>query len=235
MKFSGFNNQISAYYKKRPPKFHEIELLKLIERHNFKKKFRLLDIGCASGAFLSLITSKYPESDYCGFDISSELIQLAKSKLKDLNVSLTVNDALNFEPDEKFDFVVASGVLSIFEDLSPIKIWTDWLKEKGYLLIFGRFNSNEIDTIIRFRNHFNKSLEDSDWQGGLTSFSIKYTTEYIRKLGFKCEFIPFKYPEILQKLEDPIRTFTVDTVDNKRLILNGANILAEQYFLIISK
>ena len=234
MKSSGFNNQISAYSENRPPKFHEIELLKIITSCKLKK-LKLLDIGCASGSFLSLIASKYPESEYYGFDISPELIKLAKLKLKNYDVKLTVNDALNFKPDQEFDIIVASGVLSIFEDLSPIKIWTNWLKEKGFLFIFGRFNSQPIDTIIRFRNHFNKRIEENNWQGGLTSFSLKYTTDYINKLGFNCEFIPFKYPETLEKSIDPIRTFTVDTLDNRRLILNGANILAEQYFLKISK
>jgi len=235
MKSSGFNNQISAYSESRPPKFHEIELLNIIANCKIKKKFKFLDIGCASGSFLSLISSQYPESEYHGFDISPELINLAKHRLENHNVRLTVNDAINFKADQRFDIIVASGVLSIFEDLSPLNVWTDWLKEKGFLFIFGRFNSQPIDTIIRFRNHFNKNNEEQNWQGGLTSFSIKYTTDYINKLGFNCEFIPFNYPENLKKDKDPIRTFTVNTVDNKRLILNGANILAEQYFLKISK
>ena len=235
MKTSGFNNQISAYSKNRPPKFHEIELLEIVEKFKLKDKFKLLDIGCATGSFLSLISNKYPDSEYFGFDISSELISIAEKKLENLKINLSVDDALKFKTKQKFDFVVASGVLSIFEDLSPLNIWTNWLSENGILFIFGRFNSNEIDTIIRFRNHYNKNVEDSDWQGGLTSFSKKYVTDYLSKLGFKSKFIPFKFPETLEKSNDPIRTFTVDTIDKQRLILNGANILAEQYFLVVSK
>tara|TARA_A100000164_G_C21772153_1_gene706796 strand:- start:289 stop:996 length:708 start_codon:yes stop_codon:yes gene_type:complete len=235
MKTSGFNNQISAYSEERPPKFHEIALLEIIEKYISKDHFKLLDIGCATGSFLSLISSRYSESEYTGFDISSKLISIAEKRLKNFKANFTVDDALNFKTSTKFDFIVASGVLSIFEDLNPLNIWTDWLAENGTLFIFGRFNSKEIDTIIRFRNHYNKNVEDSNWQGGLTSFSIKYTADYLNKLGFESEFIPFHFPETLEKSSDPIRTYTVDTINQEKLILNGANILAEQYFLIVRK
>ena len=59
MKTSGFNNQISAYSEKRPPKFHEIKLIEIMEKFRLKDKFKLLDIGCAAGSFLSLISSRY--------------------------------------------------------------------------------------------------------------------------------------------------------------------------------
>ena len=82
MESSGFNNQISAYSESRPPKFHEIELLNIITKCWINKSLKFLDIGCASGSFLSLISSQYPESECHGFDISPELIKLAKHRLE---------------------------------------------------------------------------------------------------------------------------------------------------------
>ncbi len=235
MRASGFNTQISAYSKNRPPKFHEIELLKIIKGSSDKTFSKVLDIGCAAGSFISLMSKEYPSCSYTGFDISSKLIEEAKIRLNSINANMYIADALTFEPEKKYDLIIASGVLSIFEDLKPLELWTKWLEEYGRIYIFGRFNSKDIDTIVRFRNHHQNQVKDSEWQGGLTSFSIKYVTEYLSDIGFKSKFIPFIYPEKLPITDDPVRTYSVETIDNKKLILNGANIIAEQYFLIINK
>ena len=58
------------------------------------------------------MSSQYPELEYHGFDISPELIKLAKLRLKKHDVRLTVNDAIYFK-----DFK------SIFYDCKTIKLY----------------------------------------------------------------------------------------------------------------
>ena len=230
----GLNTQISAYSKDRPPKFHEIELLKLIKKNQIDDYTKVLDIGCASGSFLSLISKEFPKLSYSGFDISEKLISDARDNLSTIDVNLRVSDALSFTPEHKYDLIIASGVLSIFEDLSPLKLWSSWLAERGNLYIFGRFNTKDIDTIIRFRNHYQGKVENTPWEGGLTAFSLKYVKEYLASIGLKSKFIRFNFPEKLSISDNPIRTYTVDTIDDQKLIINGANTIAEHYFLVIS-
>lgn len=114
----------------------------------------MLDIGCAAGAFIELMSTRFPEAHYTGFDVSQELIELAKNKLPEPNHKFIVADALTFFPEVKYEVIIASGVLSIFEDFEePLAKWLSWFDEKGVLHIFGRFNSRDIDTIVRFRNN----------------------------------------------------------------------------------
>ncbi len=226
------NTQIDAYRLPREPKYHELELLDLISKRHPGFHDNMLDIGCAAGAFIELMSTKFPEAHYTGFDVSAELIELAKKKLTKLNHKFIVGDALTFSPEVKYEIIIASGVLSIFEKSEePLTKWLSWLDEKGVLYLFGRFNSRDIDTIIRFRN--NKT--GGDWEGGLTAYSVHTVRSFLAKNGYKCEFIRFVLPIALSESDDPIRTFTRTTTDGELLVLNGANLIAEYFFLIIEQ
>jgi trans-aconitate methyltransferase len=152
------------------------------------------------------MSKEYPSLSYSGFDISKQLISDAKANLSSIDAKLSVSDALSFKPKSNYDLIIASGVLSIFEDLSPLKLWSSWLSERGSLYIFGRFNSKDIDTIIRFRNHYQEEVDNTSWEGGLTSFSIKYVKEYLASIGLKSKFTRFNFPEKLPISDNPIRT-----------------------------
>lgn len=229
---SNFNSQIAAYSAKRSPKEHDLELLEMIKTDVPNFSGVVLDIGCAAGSFIDLMARTYPDATYRGIDISERLIAEASNRGISADVEFLVSDALDFEPIEKFDIIIASGVMSIFDDFSiPLKKWLTWLRPGGNLYIFGRFNSEDIDTIIYFRNN---THESADWEGGLTSYSTQTVLSFINQLGFEGSFTKFYLPfEVAKNPSDPIRTFTVTTADGERLILNGANIMAEHYFLKI--
>lgn len=229
---SNLNSQIAAYSDDRTPKQHDTELLGLVSADHPRFNGRFLDIGCAAGSFISLMASAHPEATYQGIDISEQLIGAARNREISADVDFLVADVLDFEPLEKVDIVVASGVLSIFDDFSiPLKRWLTWLRPGGNLYIFGRFNSEHVDTITYFRNNV---YESADWEGGLTSYSTQTVLSFVNQLGFEGSFKKFHLPfDLARNPLDPIRTFTVTTVDGQRLVLNGANIVAEHYFLKI--
>lgn len=228
------NTQIDAYRVEREIKHHDVELLNLIKQDlHTHTRSSVLDIGCAAGAFIGQMSAEFPQYHYTGFDISSALIDLAKAKNLPNNCEFFVGDAIGYQPQQHYDIVIASGVLSIFDDFRvPLKKWLSWLNESGKLYIFGRFNSKNIDTIIQFRNNHNES---SDWEGGLTSYATKTVEDYCQSLGFNAVFHRFKLPIKLNERDDPIRTYTIETADGNRLVVNGANIIAEQFFCCISK
>lgn len=226
------NSQTEAYKSARLFKQHEIELMLLLK--NFLPKSfsgEVLDIGCATGSALSLIKNEYPRALITGIDVDGDLLKLAREKLG-VDATLISSAAESYRPGKRFDLIIASGVLSIFDDFSQIlKTWLNWLSQNGTLYIFGRFNSQNIDTQIRFRN-----LETSNrWESGLTSYSLKTISSFLDHQNVKHEFIKFTLNMDLPKSNDPIRTFTCKCDDGSRLVLNGANILAEHYHLIIKK
>lgn len=221
------NTQIAAYLQPRPLKEHEHQLISLI-RQNLSSDFagHVLDIGCASGNLIGALATAFPRAHYVGFDISRELIELARRNIP--QAEFYVADALTFRPPHPFEIIVASGVLSIFEDFrQPMDAWLSWLAPRGQLYIFGRFNSRDIDTIIRFRNNY----RGTDWEGGLTAYSVQTVSRYLSARRWRHEFIRFHLSIELPESEDPIRTYTIRCQNGQRLVVNGANVIAEHYFL----
>jgi trans-aconitate methyltransferase len=176
------------------------------------------------------MNKQFPAANYAGFDISSELIEMARQNHDLNNCSFEVSDALKYIPDASFDIIIASGVLSIFEDFrEPLQKWLSWLATGGRLYVFGRFNSRDMDTIVQFRNN----VKGDDWEGGLSSYSVHTIGRFLSEKEYNYEFRRFKLEMDLQESDDPIRTYTITTSDGDRMVVNGANIIAEHYFLII--
>ena len=224
---SGLNTQISAYMNtpENSLKQHQRELLKLIKDNYPIAPQNWLDIGCADGQLGRELGLFWPQSQGRGVDTSGHLIGLAKKRGVD-NVDFEVADAASLTPvGNGYDLVIASGILSIWEDFRvPLASWLSLLNQNGQLYVFGRFNSDPVDVIVRFR------LKHQDWEGGLTSYSVESIREYLGPLGFKCEFTPFALESDLEKTHDPVKTYTVMLVTGERLVLNGANTVAEHYF-----
>ena len=226
----GINRQITAYLDERGLKHHQKEQISRIVQDWPEPPEKVLDIGCANGAMLKGLGSLYPKSYKHGIDLSPQLVKEATSRLGP-GFSIEVADALEFEPKQKFNVIVASGVLSIFEDFTlPLKRWLSWLAKGGWLYIFGPFNSANVDTRILFRNN----QRGSDWEGGLTSYAKTTVGNFLVETGFKLyDFKKFHMPEPLSKHTDPIRNYTLETSEGKLLLLNGANIISEYHFLSI--
>ncbi len=94
----------------------------------------VLDLGYGDGLFLESI------SDFNHVTLvegSSELVEVARSRVKKLNLNVNVINSLfeDFSPNVQFDIVVASHVLEHVDDprylLTKIKTW---LKPKGLLI-----------------------------------------------------------------------------------------------------
>ena len=69
----------------------------------------------------------------------------------------------------------------------------------------------------------------------MTSYSIKTISNYLKKKNFKFYFKKFYLPINIKRNKENIKTYTITTKNNKKLILNNANIVAEFYYLVISK
>ncbi|MBZ0265987.1 class I SAM-dependent methyltransferase [bacterium] len=229
---SGKNVQIEAYRGDRSLKHHDRQLLDMIRKNHPEFRGSLLDIGCAAGVFIENMLNYFPDAHYTGFDTSEELVDNGKQILNRPNVELIVADVMEFTPSKKFDILIASGVLSIWEDFTePLEKMLPWMNDSGCFYIFGRFNSANVDTIVRFRNNH----VGGGWEGGLNSYSIHTVGDWLENRGYKAEFSKFELPIELEKSENPIRTWTVISREGEKLILNGANTVAEFYFLSVLK
>ena len=227
------NTQIRKYLENQEIKEHEKEMIEFV-KSDFRndEEFSVLDIGCATGKLISLIKENFPKAKGHGFDISKELILLAQNR-KLNECDFVTADMLTYAPSQNFDLIIASGVLSIFDDFrEPLLKWLDWMKQDGSFYMFGNFNSRNIDTIISFRNN---QIGNSNWEGGLTSYSVETVNNFLTEEGYTAVFKRFNLKIDISEHEDPIRTFTKITQDGERIVMTGANIITELYFLKIKR
>lgn len=71
---------------------------------------KILDVGCGFGDFYEYLINKSIEVDYTGYDISPKIIDVAKSKHP--QIKFEVKDILKERINEKFDYVLESGILN---------------------------------------------------------------------------------------------------------------------------
>lgn len=225
-------SQTHTYKKNIGLKYHQKILLNIIKQnYNKKDSGRILDIGCANGIFLKNFNKEFKNYNSIGIDTSSEMIDLAK-KNKIENLNFLKRDFMKYDKKFHFDIIIASGVLAFYDDYSKaIEKMLSFLKKDSYLYIFGTFNSADIDTLIKFRNNYT----NSSWEKGLNSFSIKSISKFLKKKKLKFYFKKFSLPFNLKKKDNPIISYTLNFSKKKRIILNGANIRMELFYLIIKK
>jgi len=110
-------------------------IISLIKKYKKTKTIELLEAGCGTGKYLKYFTQKY---NCEGFDISSDMIEIAKSKFPE--VKLMVNDMTNFNFEKQYDIVVclfsSIGYLQTLSNVEKaIKKFSKHTKKGGVVII----------------------------------------------------------------------------------------------------
>ena len=219
------------FYKKEKrfsnPKLSFIELFKILK---VKPNHSILDVGCANGELLYNLKKKYRSNKLSGFELLPSLIKVAKKNLpKSINIhKIDITKKINI--DEKFDIIIISGVISIFDDYKkPMRALLKILKPNGKIFIFNHFNKYDIDVFIKYRT---RSKNDNILQSGWNIHSIKGLKSFFRDHGKKTKIFKFKPKKSFKgKPNDPIRSWTFKNENKVNLITNGLSILQDQYWL----
>ena len=78
--------------------------------NKLEKGIKVLDIGCGMGKAVNMMAKRFPNSTFYGYDLSAQAIEVAKkeaTKIGNPNTVFQVQDILNLNIIEKFDFVTA--------------------------------------------------------------------------------------------------------------------------------
>ncbi len=111
----------------------------VIKLLNLTHEEKILDVGCATGIFLSLLKTKGHKGHLTGLDQSSKMIEEAnkKSKQKNLNIEWIIGDARKLPfSNNSYDWVVARHMLYHVPDLQgTIEGFERVIKPNGDLLL----------------------------------------------------------------------------------------------------
>lgn len=92
-----------------------------------------IDIGCGAGHAAEILSEKYDK--VIGLDLCSKLIELAKQKHNNSNIEYIAQDIMNFETEEKFDFVYSHTMMHHLEDYENGLLKIKSLVSKGGKLV----------------------------------------------------------------------------------------------------
>ncbi len=196
------------------------ELLKLCEL--VKENDNVLDVGCGNGRLWHALRNK--NIKYLGVDNCSKLIQLAKEKYSQDNVSFLVGDilGLNNIPNNNFDIIFCVAVLHHIPGknlrIKALQNLKNKIKENGKIVItvWNLWNSSKHkNLIIKFallkllgKNKMDFGDIIFDWKGKQSSqryyhaFTKKELIELAKKANLQIEKIykdTYNYYLILTK------------------------------------
>jgi len=218
-------------YIKKPKEIFK-RIIKLSKRKKPYKK--ILDIGCANGAFLHFIKSKNPNATLHGWDISKELLKKARKNInggcflkKDVSRPISIK--------EKFDLIVSTGVTGCFQKIEPfLHNIAHSLQAGGKAFIAGNFNEYPCRVFISY-NDLTKHLKNHK-EAGWNIFCVQEVFKTLKKIkNLKIKFHNFEMPfDLKKKKKDYSRTWTIK-IKNKRQLTNGLCVIWPHKVLEIQK
>jgi SAM-dependent methyltransferase len=187
--------------KENPQGWFYNELLEMpatLELVGNAKGKKILDFGCGTGIYAKLLTKKGAKVK--GFDISPEMIKIAKKENPKLDLRVGSGNKIPFK--EKFDMVIAPLVLDYFSDWDrPFKEVSKVLKKRGYF-VFSIGNpvsemikkikaGNKKLRVLGIRNYFEENKFYGVWgmkKGRIQIPSYHKTYETIIKIILRNDF-----------------------------------------------
>ena len=181
------------------------------------KKYEILDAGCAAGELLYLLEKKYKNFNLSGCDIRSDLLKKARKHLSK-NVDLKkidISKKSNFFK-KKFDIIICSGVIGIFDNLKNFKSnLNKALKKNGIILLGALINEYGYNIYIKYEDMKNKNIFQSGWN----IWSIKKIKSLFK--GKKIKIYRYKPNKDFKKIKnDPMRSWTIN-VNKKKFFTNA--------------
>ena len=70
----------------------------------------LLDVGCGFGDLLAWLRARGVQPRYTGLDLTASMIERCRRRFADGDARFVVGDALTWQADGEYDYVIASGI-----------------------------------------------------------------------------------------------------------------------------
>ncbi|BBC31817.1 hypothetical protein SGFS_031110 [Streptomyces graminofaciens] len=166
-------------------------VLRLAAGHKrFDEKLRLLDVGCANGAFARYVLERRPRWDVSGIDVLPELVDAASAALPQASFSVASICEPRSLPSLQADIVTALTVPSHFDTLD---VWLPHLLRMvaadGMAILYGPMNPSPVDLVCRLRH----AEGDGEW---LPGWNVLSQQTYDSFLTGRARSWDFHYPSV---------------------------------------
>ncbi|MFX4263475.1 class I SAM-dependent methyltransferase [Pelotomaculum propionicicum] len=175
-----FDKKASNFFDTFDGKFCRLMYEGVMQRIKMQPFRSILDIGCGTGAMLSLVISEYKDIQACGIDLSENMIEKAAGLL-DSRVQLVVGDS-DYLPwaDNSFDLAVCNSSFHHFPE--PTKVLNEIrrvLTPGGRMIIADPWWPNP-------KRYFINLFLDSplNYLGDVRIYSETETREILAECGF---------------------------------------------------
>lgn len=221
-----------VYHKKKYTKPKEIfkKLINFLKKEDKKRELSLIDIGCANGELLFHLRRSFPYLKLTGADVDNKLLDKAK-KVCPKNINFLKMNVLNIKKNtEKFDIIILSGVLSIFDNAEKVlKNLIKILKPKGKIYIFESLNVYSYNLHIKSET-FKKNKK-------IVWFKNMYSTDFIKKFASKnkkkCSLFPFQLKINLKKNYKNLQYGWTEILSKKKIVTSGLGLIHNQFWVKI--
>ena len=203
----------------------------LLKKEKLSSNTSLLDVGCAAGELIFNIKKNFPQINISGIDELQSLLNKAKKNTSEDIIYKKKNIYKKNINLGKFDIIVASGIMGIFD--KPEIIFNNFLKNlksDGKIYIFSSFNPYPYNVYIKYEDYKNSK---NVLHAGYNFFSLDYIKNFFAKKNKKVKIFPFKIKKKLKKRKNLIRAWTID-VGNSKIMTNGLSVIRNQFWLKIS-
>ena len=217
-----------------PPKDSFIQIANLIDKYKQKilKKITIVDFGCASGAFVNYLNSRFPNDNIVGYEYLEALVRSGIKNYPNLQIKQGSILDKNSLPKSSVDVITALGVISIFDDIEPvIQNIAYWSRPNGKVFIHGMFNPFDVDVFVKYKlsENYNSNEYECGWniisQRTISSLLIKKGANNIKFHDFNISKDLFINPD------DPLRSWTEKMEGGARQIVNGTCLKQPQFIL----
>lgn len=147
----------------------------------------ILDVGCGFGDLYGFLVNIGLNAKYTGYDINPNLIKIAKEKHP--SVCFEVKDILTDEINQKFDYVLSSGVFNF--KLSDNKSFIQNMFKKMFEISTKGVAVDFMSSYVDFEN------EDAYYANPEEIFS--YCKTLSRRVTLRHDYMPFEFAVYIYK------------------------------------
>ncbi len=140
-------------------------LIGKLEEGDFKK---ILDIGCGTGNYTALLRERFPRARIKAVDISDQMVEIAKEKLKGKDVEFVTGDAENPQFNETFDLITSNASFQwLGNPEANLTVYKKFLNTNGVILFstFGPDTFCELQVSLKKLFGENTPISSSDFAG----------------------------------------------------------------------